>query len=90
MPVQWKVGTRTRPRPRVSAYDWFGSLLCEPLGLALAGLAAAAIGMGRTLWIAAAADLAAVAALLAAPSVRHLRRPGEPRPEHSPQPLAAD
>ena len=29
---------------RVSAYDWFGSLLCQPIGLALAGVAAAAIG----------------------------------------------
>src|SRR5581483_6879528 len=53
---------------RVSAYDWFGSLLCEPIGLALAGVAAAAIGMSLTLWIAAAVDLVAVAALLAAPS----------------------
>jgi MFS family permease len=59
---------------RVSAYDWFGSLLCQPLGLALAGILAAGIGMSRTLWIAAAVDFAAVAALLAAPSVRHLRR----------------
>jgi MFS family permease len=57
---------------RVSAYDWFGSLLCQPLGLALAGVVAAGIGMGRTLWIAAVVDLAAVAALLAAPSVRNL------------------
>jgi MFS family permease len=60
---------------RVSAYDWFGSLLCQPLGLALAGVAAAGIGMGPTLWIAAAVNLAAVAALLAAPSVRQL--PGQ-------------
>jgi hypothetical protein len=30
--------------------------------------------MSRTLWIAAAVDLAAVAAMLAAPSVRHLQR----------------
>ena len=59
---------------RVSAYDWFGSLLCQPLGLALAGVVAAGIGMGRTLWIAAAVDLAAVATLIAAPSVRHLQR----------------
>jgi hypothetical protein len=59
---------------RVSAYDWFGSLLGDPLGLALAGVAAAAIGMSRTLWIAAAVDLASVVALLAAPSVRNLRR----------------
>ena len=49
---------------RVSAYDWFGSLLCEPLALALAGVAAAAIEMSTTLWIAAAVDLAAVAAML--------------------------
>jgi hypothetical protein len=35
----------------------------------------------RTLWIAAAVDLAAVAALLAAPSVRHLPGLGEPRTE---------
>jgi MFS family permease len=75
---------------RVSAYDWFGSLLCQPLGLALAGVAAAAIGMSRTLWIAAAVDLAAVAAILAAPSVRHLQRPGEPQLGHPEQPVIAD
>jgi hypothetical protein len=68
---------------RVSAYDWFGSLLCEPLGLALAAVVAAGIGMGRTLWIAAAADLAAIAAMLAAPSVRHLQRLDEPQLEQS-------
>jgi MFS family permease len=65
---------------RVSAYDWFGSLLGDPIGLALAGVVAAGIGMSRTLWIAAAIDLAAVATMLAAPSVRHLQRPGEPQP----------
>ena len=65
---------------RVSAYDWFGSLLGDPIGLALAGVVAAGIGMSRTLWIAAAVDLAAVATMLAAPSVRHLQRPGEPQP----------
>jgi len=73
---------------RVSAYDWFGSLLCQPLGLALAGVVAAGIGMNRTLWIAAAIDLAAVAALLAAPSVRRLQRP-EPRVGHEAQSLVA-
>jgi hypothetical protein len=64
---------------RVSAYDWFGSLLCQPLGLALAGVVAAGIGMSRTLWIAAAVDLVAVAAMLAAPSVRRLQRLDEPQ-----------
>jgi MFS family permease len=74
---------------RVSAYDWFGSLLCQPLGLALAGVLAAAIGMSRTLWIAAAIDLIAVAVLLAAPSVRRLRRLDEPQLEQPAQPAVA-
>ena len=75
---------------RVSAYDWFGSLLGDPIGLALAGVVAAGIGMSRTLWIAAAIDLAAVATMLAAPSVRHLRRPGEPQLEQGAQQSVAD
>jgi MFS family permease len=75
---------------RVSAYDWFGSLLCQPLGLALAGVVAAGIGMSRTLWIAAAVDLVAVAAILAAPSVRHLQRLDGPQPEHSAQQPVAE
>ena len=66
---------------RVSAYDWFGSLFCDPIGLALAGVVAAAIGMSRTLWIAAAVILVAIGAMLAAPSVRHLQRLDEPQLE---------
>ena len=74
---------------RVSAYDWFGSLLCEPLGVALAGVVAAGIGMSRTLWIAAAVDLVAVLVVVAAPSVRHLQRLDEPQPGHTePLPVA--
>jgi MFS family permease len=75
---------------RVSAYDWFGSLFCDPLGLALAGVVAAAIGMSRTLWIAAAVVLVAVAAMLAAPSVRHLQRLDEPQLEPGGQQSVAD
>jgi MFS family permease len=75
---------------RVSAYDWFGSLLCQPLGLALAGVVAAGIGMSRTLWIAAAVSFVAVAAMLAAPSVRHLQRLDEPRLEQGAQQSVAD
>lgn len=74
---------------RVSAYDWFGSLLCQPLGLALAGVAAAAIGMSSTLWIAAAVDFVAVAVILATPSVWNLRRLDDPNPRQSAQPLVA-
>ncbi|HEY0717336.1 MAG TPA: MFS transporter, partial [Streptosporangiaceae bacterium] len=75
---------------RVSAYDWFGSLLGQPLGLALAGVVAAGIGMSRTLWIAAAVDVVEVAVLLAAPSVRHLQRLDETRLEHGTQQPAAN
>jgi hypothetical protein len=57
---------------RVSAYDWFGSLAFRPLGLALAGPAAAAFGTSATLWTAAAGVLAMVAFALAVPSVRTL------------------
>jgi hypothetical protein len=46
--------------------------------------------MSRTLWIAAAVDLVAVAALLAAPSVRHLPRFDEPRLEQGAQQSVAD
>jgi MFS family permease len=75
---------------RVSAYDWFGSLLCDPLGLALAGVVAAGIGMSRTLWVAAAVDLVTVAAMLAAPSVRHLQRLDQPKLAQGAQQSVAD
>ena len=70
---------------RVSAYDWFGSLLCQPLGLAIAGVVAGAIGMGTTLWIAAAIDFVAVGAMLGSSSVRNLRRLDEPAFQQVPE-----
>jgi MFS family permease len=69
---------------RVSAYDWFGSLLCQPIGLALAGVAAGAFGLSETLWIAAAVTAASTAVLLATPSVRNLERLDEPLFEQRP------
>ena len=57
---------------RVSAYDWFGSLAFQPLGLVIAGPAAAAIGSSTTLWIAAGVFLVQTLAILAIPSVRRL------------------
>jgi TRAP-type uncharacterized transport system fused permease subunit len=56
----------------VSTYDWFGSLAFQPLGLVIAGPAAAAIGASTTLWVATGSFLAVTAAVLAIPSVRHL------------------
>jgi MFS family permease len=40
---------------RVSAYDWFGSLAFQPLGLIVWGPVSGAIGLAATLWIAAGA-----------------------------------
>jgi MFS family permease len=57
---------------RVSAYDWFGSLAFQPLGLVIAGPAAVAVGASTTLWISAAGILAMAFLAIATPSVRHL------------------
>ena len=65
---------------RVSAYDWFGSLAFQPIGLVIAGPTAAALGISTTLWIAAAGSLAIAALSVATPSVRRL----EARPAASP------
>jgi MFS family permease len=68
---------------RVAAYDWFGSLSLEPLGLALIGPLAAGIGISTTLWIAAAAMSLCWVAVMSVPSVRRLTW----GPRHAPQPL---
>lgn len=59
---------------RVSSYDWFMSLAFMPLGLALWGPVAEGVGVREALWIAFGLMAAAVAALLALPDVRGLRR----------------
>jgi len=58
---------------RVSSYDWFGSLLFNPLGLAVAGPIAAAIGTSTTLAIAGCWFVGASLVLAALPSVRGVR-----------------
>jgi len=58
---------------RVSAYDWFGSLAFQPLGLAIAGPLAAAAGTSTALWIAAAGTLVVTGMCASTPSVRNLR-----------------
>jgi len=69
---------------RVSAYDWLGSIAVMPLGLALAGPAAAAFGRTESLWGSAVLVVALTAAVLVLPDVRRLeRRHGDPAPEES-------
>jgi len=58
----------------VSSYDALGSFVLMPIGFALAGPLADAIGASATLWGAFALDLACLAAILALPSVWAIRR----------------
>jgi hypothetical protein len=63
---------------RVSAYDWLGSLVFEPIGLAIWGPVAAATSTGTALWIAFALGVTSLFAPLLVRAVREL--PAEPAP----------
>jgi len=63
-----------RAQSRVSSYDALGSFVLMPIGFALAGPLADAIGTSATLWGAFVLDLGCLAAILAIPSVWAIRR----------------
>jgi predicted MFS family arabinose efflux permease len=65
---------------RVSSYDWFGSLAFSPLGLAIWGPVAAAIGISVSLWLAFGLSVVVILALLSVPDIRHLPAAPEPVP----------
>ncbi len=71
---------------RVSSYDWFGSMVSYPVGLALWGPIAAVVGVSPALWLAFALQLCAGLALLAIPAVRTLTGEPAPAPASSPPP----
>jgi MFS family permease len=58
---------------RVSAYDWMGSTALRPIGYALVGPLAVAVGIRTTLIGAAAATLFLQLAAAASPSIRRVR-----------------
>lgn len=63
---------------RASSYDYLGSLLDAPAGLAIAGPLAAALGL-RPVLLASGILLALVMlGLLLVPAVRNLAQPGQP------------
>lgn len=62
-----------RALSRVTAYDWFGSTVFQPLGNALVGPVAGAIGNRPTLWVAAGSILVVDVVALSIPSVRAVR-----------------
>ncbi|GAA4992240.1 hypothetical protein GCM10025734_20110 [Kitasatospora paranensis] len=80
---------------RVSAYDHFGSIALTPLGTALAGPAAEALGLDGALWTCALVTVALAVVVLAVPEVRRLTRrtsapvAGSPAPAPAPAPVPA-
>ena len=58
---------------RVSALDWTGTLVLNPIGFALVGPLAAIIGVSATLIGAGTLTAIATLAVIAVPSVRNLR-----------------
>lgn len=60
----------TESLSRVSSYDWFGSLAFYPLGLAIWGPVAAAIGVSTSLWLAFGLALLLTLALASLPDIR--------------------
>jgi MFS family permease len=71
---------------RVSSYDWFGSLAFYPLGLAVWGPVAAAIGVSVSLWLAFGLAVAMTLALLSVPDIRHLPAAAPASPAGNPTP----
>jgi MFS family permease len=58
---------------RISSFDWFGSVALNPIGYALIGPIAAAIGTSQTLYIAGALNVLVCVSVLLVPSVRAIR-----------------
>ena len=57
---------------RISSFDWLGSVALNPIGYALIGPIAAAIGTGETLFVAAVLNVAVLVTVVLLPSVRSI------------------
>ncbi|MGW0656376.1 MFS transporter [Streptomyces umbrinus] len=80
--VMWATSVQTQVPPdalnRIHAYDIAGSLAMMPVGQALAGPAAAALGADNVLLVAGAMTLVVATALLSVPAIRGLVRAEAP------------
>ena len=63
---------------RISSYDWFGSLALNPIGYALIGPIAAAVGASQTLLVAAALNILVCVGVVLVPSVRNISMTAPP------------
>jgi MFS family permease len=57
---------------RISSFDWLGSVALNPIGYALIGPIAAAVGTSETLAVAALLNIAVCLSVTLVPSVRHI------------------
>jgi hypothetical protein len=80
----WATSVQTQVAPdvlnRIHAYDVAGSLAMMPVGQALAGPAASAIGADNVLLVAGVMSLVVSVALLSVPAIRDLVRADGPVP----------
>jgi MFS family permease len=87
--VMWATSVQTQVPAdvlnRIHAYDVAGSLAMMPVGQALAGPAAGALGTGHVLLVSAVTSLVVAAALLAVPAIRGLVRADVQAPAHRSQ-----
>jgi len=76
--VFWETTVQERvPAPvlsRVTAYDWFSSLVAQPAGFATAGVLVARLGAADGVWIMLAASCAVCFVIPWLPSLRNLHR----------------
>jgi MFS family permease len=61
---------------RISSFDWFGSVALNPIGYALIGPIAGAIGTSQTLVVAGVLNVAVCLSVVLVPSVRAIRMTG--------------
>ncbi|MFJ8630107.1 MFS transporter [Streptomyces sp. NPDC093568] len=91
--VMWATSVQTQVPAdvlnRIHAYDVAGSLAMMPVGQAIAGPAAAALGTDHVLLVAGAMGLVVAGSLLSVPSIRNLVRADAP-PTAVPAPAPAD
>jgi MFS family permease len=89
----WDLSVQEQVEPgtvaRVSSYDFAVSMGLMPLGLALAGPVADALGLHATLFAMSAAGVLSALAWLRTPAVRDLRRPQAAPPPPAPAPTEA-
>lgn len=73
---------------RVSSLDWTASLSLLPVGMALTGPAATAVGENAVLLFSAALNVVMTVAVLFVPGVKELRSPRPPDPDQDSHPIS--